>query len=147
VQYVPQRIRAALAVLLLAGALAAPAPRVDAICSTNPTVVGDAVTAVDEPVLIDVLANDSDAEGEALTVSLGLDNCPGDPTVDGYQLVTFTPDPVVNATCYIHYTVTDESGNSANGTITVTGDPSLIFRDGLESGDASRWSECYPTCP
>jgi len=147
VQTIPRAMRAPIGVLLLVGVLVAPARDASAICSTAPTVVDDSVEAIDEPVLIDVLANDSDAEGEALTVSLGLKNCAGTVTVDDDQLVTFAPSGVVNATCYINYTVTDESGNSANGRITVTGDPSLIFRDGFESGGAARWSECGPACP
>jgi len=147
VRSIPKTIQAALAVAILALAAVTPALHVGAICSTSPTAVNDIAMTVDEPIVIDVLANDADPEGEALTVTIGSDSCPGaKPTVDDYQLVYYDPTGVVNTPCTINYTIQDESGNSASAKITVTGDPSLIFRDSFESGDRSKWSSCTGSC-
>jgi len=140
-------LEAALAAALLALAVALPAARLGAACNTAPVAVNDTATTIDEPVLIDVLANDTDAEGEALSVSLGLKNCAGTASVDDDGLVTFKPSGTINATCFISYTVSDESGGSASATITITGDASVIFRDTFETGDKSRWAAtCPPSC-
>ena len=113
-------------------------------CNTAPAAVNDSTTALDQPVLIDVLANDSDPEGQALTVVATGWTCPGTVTVD-FELLTFTPSEPLRQDCEIAYAVTDEGGLGATATVAVTF-PRSIFADDFESGDVSAWSECEPTC-
>ena len=106
-------------------------------CNTAPTAVPDAAQTVDESLLVDVLSNDSDPEGQALTVSVVGTTCPGSATVD-FDLVTLTPAPRLTEDCVITYRVTDEGGLFDTGTVTVALIDS-IFSDDFETGDTSGW--------
>lgn len=108
-------------------------------CNTAPTAVDDTAWTFDQPVLIDVLANDSDPEGQALTVTATGWTCLGSVTVD-FELLTFTPSEPVRQDCEIYYSVADEDGAQSAATVAMTF-PSEIFSDGFESGDTSAWSE------
>ena len=85
-------------------------------------VAGDDVASVDEDgvVTIDVLANDSDPDGDALTIT-GAVVPPEQGTVEivGDQLV-FTPAENFNGEATISYTVADPAGNTDGASITVT---------------------------
>ena len=111
-------------------------------CNSPPVAVDDAVSAFNEPVLIDVLANDSDVDGQALSVTVTGGTCltAGTATVD-FELVRFAPDGTLEADCTLAYTVTDEGGLAAQATVevTATAPAGLIFFDGFESGDTSAW--------
>ncbi len=84
-------------------------------CNVAPVVLGEtAGTPETRTLIIDVLANDSDADGDPLTVSIASHTC-GDPPAlgapsvdpDGQTLV-FEPFPVAAAaSCVITYTVSD----------------------------------------
>jgi hypothetical protein len=88
----------------------------------GPQVVDDAVTTVeDTPVtipLVDLLANDSDAELQALTVT-----AVGDAILGSAELtdgnVVFTPAPDANGAGSFRYTISD-GADSASGTVAVT---------------------------
>ncbi|HEX9732373.1 MAG TPA: Ig-like domain-containing protein [Thermoanaerobaculia bacterium] len=129
--------------LVLAGAILAPVIA-DAACNTAPTAVADAARAYDQPILIDVLGNDVDSEGQALTVAVTSESCPGQVSVD-LDLVTYTPSPPLLQPCQIHYTVADDEGLSDSAAVTVSV-IAEIFVDGFESGNASAWSACDPSC-
>ena len=108
------------------------------ICNSDPVAVADEATYSGSPtVIIDVLANDSEPDGEALTVGRLTTTCAGSLAED-FGLVTLTVSGTFSE-CTISYQITDESGNSATGTVTVQ-DGTSIFLDGFESGDLSRWS-------
>ncbi len=132
----------AAAVFVAVGWASSPA---GAQCNTAPTAADDVAWTYDQPVLIDVLANDSDPDGQALTVTATGSTCLGAVTVD-FELLTFTPGEPVRQDCEIDYAVTDEEGLSASATVAVTF-PVEIFADDFEAGDAAAWSACEPSCP
>ncbi|MGL5011433.1 MAG: Ig-like domain-containing protein, partial [Paracoccaceae bacterium] len=85
----------------------------------NPDV---ATTAEDTPVVIQVLANDTDPNGQPLTVTGGT-SPNGTVTVNADGTITYTPNDDFNGTDTITYTVTDPNGNTATSTVTVTVTP------------------------
>lgn len=120
------------------------------------TVVGSAPSAVDDratqqepasPAVIDVLANDSDGDGDPLTITAVSQPQNGVVTINGGgpgNTVTFTPSPGFNGRDSFQYAVSD--GNNIASVATVIVDVGM-FLDGFETGNASRWSGCMPTCP
>ncbi len=122
---------------LLAGPLAAQ-------CNTAPTAVADASSTVDnQTLLIDVLANDSDADGDRLTVLVQSWTCPGEVTVGSFGVVTYEPASVSDLLpCEIRYQAGDGTASSeAVVTVEVIPFQPEIFSDGFESGDTSAWDE------
>ncbi|APZ54652.1 Ig-like domain-containing protein [Salipiger abyssi] len=88
-----------------------------------PVAVDDAVTTdEDVAVVIDVLANDSDPQGDPLTVT-GATATNGTVTVNDDNTLTFTPDADYNGPADITYTVQDPDGNSASANVAVTVTP------------------------
>lgn len=84
-----------------------------------PTAVDDtAVTRAGVPVTVDVLANDSDADGDSLMV-MAAAPVDGSVVINLDDTVTFTPDPGFIGHASFTYIVTDGEG-SAEGTVTVT---------------------------
>jgi hypothetical protein len=116
-----------------------------AACNTAPAAADDAARAYSESIVIGVLANDVDSEGQALTVAVTSESCPGPVSVD-FDLVTYTPSAPPILGCQIHYMVTDDEGLSGSAAVTVS-IIAEIFVDGFESGDAAAWSSCDPSCP
>ncbi len=81
-----------------------------------------ATTPEDTPVTVAVLANDSDPDGDPLTItSASADN--GTVVVNPDGTLTFTPDPDFNGEANVTYTVSDGQGGVATATLTVTVDP------------------------
>ncbi len=88
-----------------------------------PTTVDDtAVTGEDSPVNINVLANDSDPEGDPLTVTAS-DPPNGTTRVNPDLTVTYTPDPDFNGADSFTYDADDGNGGRSTGTVTITVDP------------------------
>jgi hypothetical protein len=84
-----------------------------------PTAVGDVTaTTEDQPIKIDVLANDSDPDGDKLTVDWVTNPTNGTATNDGKR-VTYTPDPDFHGTDTFSYGVTDGNGGTASASVTV----------------------------
>ncbi|MGY4828688.1 VCBS domain-containing protein [Sphaerotilaceae bacterium SBD11-9] len=80
-----------------------------------------ASTAINTPVTINVLANDSDVEGDALTVSNPVLANPaqGTVSVDASGNLVFTPANNFSGAVQISYTVTDPSGATDTANVTV----------------------------
>lgn len=82
-----------------------------------------AETDEDTPVVIDVLENDTDPNGDPLTI----DGTPtaenGTVTVNPDNTITYTPNPDYNGPDTITYRVTDPDGNTSTSTVTVTVNP------------------------
>src|SRR5207244_3575371 len=73
-----------------------------------PVAVNDAVTtAEDTPATIAVLANDSDADGDALTVSIGSQPSHGTATVNADQTIAYAPAADYNGSDSFTYAVND----------------------------------------
>ncbi|WP_432199573.1 Ig-like domain-containing protein [Erythrobacter sp. W53] len=84
-----------------------------------PVAVDDTVDAVeDEPVTIPVLGNDSDLDGDPLTVT-DATSPNGTVTINPDGTITFTPDPDFNGPTTITYTIDDGMGGTATATVTV----------------------------
>lgn len=82
-----------------------------------------AVVDEDGEVVISVLANDSDPDGDPLSVA-GAGNAPnGETTYDPAGTVTYTPDGDFNGSDAFSYSITDGRGGVASGVITVTVNP------------------------
>ena len=89
------------------------------VTNPAPVAVNDtATTNEDTPVLIDVLPNDSDPDGDPLTLIAAAASV-GQATVVGNQ-VNYVPPPNFNGTATITYTISDGEGGTATATITVT---------------------------
>ncbi len=86
-----------------------------------PTAVDDsASTAEDTPVSIDVLANDTDVDGDALAVAAVTQPAHGAATVNGDDTITYTPDENFNGNDTFSYTVEDGHGGSDTAVVTIT---------------------------
>jgi VCBS repeat-containing protein len=96
---------------------------VDPTNDTPVAVVDSATTAEDSAVVIDVLANDSDADGDALSIVGTSNPANGSVTINGDGTLSYTPDPDFVGTDTFEYTVEDASGASSTATVTVDVDP------------------------
>ena len=89
-----------------------------------PIAVADSATTEEEtPVTINVLANDSDLEGDALTVSEVQQPESGQAVLNPDGTITYTPNANFNGTDSFAYTVSDGNGGSNIAGVTVTVNP------------------------
>ena len=92
--------------------------------ANNAPVAGDdtATTAINTPLTVAVLANDTDRDGNALTLTAATlaDPAQGSVVVNPDGTLTFTPAANVSGPIAIAYTVSDGQGGSASATVTVT---------------------------
>jgi len=97
---------------------------VDVVVEDLPPVAEDdtATTPEDTAVIIDVLDNDSDPEGQPLTVT-GATVDEGTVVVNPDNTVTYTPPADYNGPATITYTIEDPSGQSDTGEVSVTVTP------------------------
>ena len=85
-----------------------------------PTAVNDsASTAAGAAILIDVLANDSDPNGDSLSISIDGPPQHGAAVVQNGQIL-YTPNANFSGADSFTYIVSDGHGNTARGTVTVT---------------------------
>jgi hypothetical protein len=85
-----------------------------------PTAANDsAITAAGVAVTIDVLANDSDPDGDALAITIDGPPSHGTATVNNGKVV-YTPQPGFTGTDSFTYIVSDGKGGTATATVTVT---------------------------
>ncbi len=92
------------------------------VTNPAPIAVNDtATTNEDTPVLITVLPNDSDPDGDPISVIAAVASV-GQATVVGNQ-VNYVPPANFNGTATITYTISDGQGGTAKATITVTVNP------------------------
>jgi len=117
--------------------------------NSDPAALDDSADNFGQSIYVDVLANDTEPDGERLelTVTGGTCSAVGAVSVES-DLIRFQPIPLgVSSTCTVTYTATDESGNSDNATLTLNEvDLSLIFADGFESGSTVAWTLCSGSC-
>jgi large repetitive protein len=86
--------------------------------ATNDT----ATTAEDTPATLNVLGNDSDVDGDPLTVTSAT-SPDGQVTINPDGTITFSPNPNFNGTTTITYTISDGQGGHATATVTLTVTP------------------------
>ncbi|WP_448622973.1 Ig-like domain-containing protein [Dickeya fangzhongdai] len=78
-----------------------------------------ATTAEDTPVTVNVLANDSDVDGNPLTVTAATAGN-GSVVINADGTLTYTPNANFNGTDTVTYTVSDGAGGVVTGTLTIT---------------------------
>ncbi|MDN2661677.1 cadherin-like domain-containing protein, partial [Neptunomonas sp. CHC150] len=78
-----------------------------------------ATTDEDTPVTVDVLANDSDVDGDTLTVDFAT-AANGTVAINPDGTITYTPNANFTGSDTITYTVTDGNGGTATATVAVT---------------------------
>ncbi len=93
-----------------------------------------ATTTVGVPVVVDVLANDTDPNGDTLTVTGTPTSAHGVVGVNPNGSLTFTPDAGFTGQTTITYHISDGHGGSDEGTVTVTVNPTSGGCDGIVSG-------------
>jgi CshA-type fibril repeat protein len=85
-----------------------------------PVAVNDtATTPEDTPVTLNVLSNDSDVDGDSLTVTSAT-SPNGAVTINPDGTITFTPVANFNGTTTISYTISDGKGGTSTATVTLT---------------------------
>ncbi len=89
---------------------------------------------------IPVLTNDSDVDGDSLTVTnVSANN--GTVTINGDNTLNYTPDVNFNGTDSISYTISDGNGGTATATVTVTvngvNDAPVAVNDSISVGEDS----------
>jgi len=93
---------------------------VDVFSNTAPVAVNDTASTDDRTaILIAVLTNDTDAEGDVLTLSAA-SALEGTVSIEADQRLRYTPKAGFAGVDTISYTVTDSSGDSATGSVSVT---------------------------
>ncbi|WP_395339116.1 tandem-95 repeat protein [Ningiella sp. W23] len=100
-----------------------------------------ATTAEETPVTIDVLGNDTDADGDALTVTLAT-SPDGTVTVNPDGSITFTPEPEFSGTATIVYEISDGNGGTATSNAVVTVAP--VNDDPIGTGQSLTTPEDTP---
>jgi Cadherin-like domain len=79
-----------------------------------------AITAREVPVTIKVLANDSDPDGDPLEVVNVTQGANGEVVLNDDGTVTYTPAEGLDGTDRFTYTIDDDHGGQATGTVTIT---------------------------
>lgn len=100
-----------------------------------------ATTSEDQSLTIDVLANDSDPEGNALTIASVTQPNAGTAAIVGGQ-IQYTPDANFNGSDSFTYTITDIGGKSATATVDVTITP--VNDAPISDGDSVTTAEDTP---
>ncbi len=90
----------------------------------NPIAVDDAVsTDEDTMVIVNVLANDSDVDGDTLMPAVATAPTNGAARVNADGTITYTPNANFNGSDSFTYTVSDGNGGSATATVSITVNP------------------------
>ena len=85
-----------------------------------PVAVTDtAETTEDTAVTVEVLANDTDADGDTLTIATTTNPTDGTVTVNGDSTITYTPSADYHGTDSFSYTVSDGTTDSTAATVTI----------------------------
>jgi len=92
--------------------------------NSPPTATDDVVSvAEDGSLTVDVLANDSDPDGDSLTLSLASQPDHGQVTLNPDGTFTYTPDPNFNGADSFRYQIDDGRGGTTTATVAVTVSP------------------------
>jgi Ca2+-binding RTX toxin-like protein len=94
----------------------------DTAPNSAPVAANDTVTlaAGQATAIINVLANDTDAEGDALIATIATNPTNGTAVVNSDQTITYTPSANTAGSDSFTYTVTDALGGTSTGTVNIT---------------------------
>ncbi len=99
-------------------------------------------TLQDQPVTVDVQANDSDADGDALTTANVTAPANGTATINAGDTVTYTPNTGFVGADSFDYTIQDGFGGAATATVTVNvtavNDPPNVTNPGTQANDENQ---------
>ncbi|MGE3645080.1 MAG: tandem-95 repeat protein, partial [Beijerinckiaceae bacterium] len=102
------------------------------VLNPSPVAVDDTAHAVQgQPVTIDVLANDSDPDGDPIQV-VDAHSPQGDVTINADGTITFIPGPAAIGTAEITYTISDGNGGTATATVRLKVDPAPLVQEPAE---------------
>lgn len=106
------------------------------VLANRPPIAADdaAETTGTAPVRIDVLANDSDPDGDPLSIASVTQPSGGAVVVNADQTVTFTAAAGFTGTTTFTYTASDGRGGVASATVTVRVGPDTRFRTQTQGG-------------
>ncbi len=91
------------------------------VSNTAPTAVNDtAVTEQSTPVVVDVLANDSDADNDPLSIQSFTQGTTGMVATNNSKQLVYTPNAGFYGTDNFNYTISDGKGLTASATVNVT---------------------------
>ncbi|MHC4326610.1 MAG: S8 family serine peptidase, partial [Planctomycetota bacterium] len=106
--------------------------------NNSPVANDDADTTQEgTPVIIDVLANDSDVDGDPLTVTAVTEPANGTASINPDNTVTYTPDGGFTGDDTFTYTVEDDSGGTDSAQVNVTVTPTNDPPDALDDSDTT----------
>ena len=111
-----------------------------AIANEPPNVVNDlATTNKNNPIILDVLANDSDLDGDSLVIDNVSDPAHGTVSITTINTIIYAPDPDFYGADSFQYTAGDGNGGSTTAVVSVTVSPTFIPCDvnGSEDIDLS----------
>ncbi|MCK5247550.1 tandem-95 repeat protein, partial [Candidatus Bipolaricaulota bacterium] len=106
----------------------------------DPPIAQDDSDSTDEgtPVVIDVLPNDSDPDGDNLTIQSVTQPANGTVANNGTDVV-YTPNAEFNGVDVFTYTISDGSGETATATVTIAvaavNDPPVALNDSAITGE------------
>jgi Tol biopolymer transport system component len=121
---------------------------VTVVANSNPVAVDDVATTVaSADVTIDVLANDTDADGQPLGIVTNLVSQPTHGNVLATTTdITYSPDYGFTGTDTFTYTITDYHGGTDTATVTVTVNHPPVIRVSVDSsGNQAVGSDFLPT--
>jgi hypothetical protein len=110
----------------------APTPNVAPVAQSDA-----ATTAANSPVTIAVLANDSDADGDALAITAVTQGARGGVVNNGNGTVTYTPQPNISGNDTFTYTIDDGHQHLVTAMVTVTITPPPTVSEALANLEAS----------
>jgi len=96
------------------------------------------LTAEDLPVTLNVLDNDTDPDGDALTVQSVTQPDHGSVTTDGARVI-YTPEPNYSGSDNLTYSISDGNGETDTATVTITVDP--VNDEPVAQGDSGATDE------
>jgi len=101
----------------------------EVVTNQPPVAVDDAAeTTVNRPVTINVLGNDSDPDGDVISVESVTPAVEGTVTVNDDGTITYTPSPEFEGPDTFEYTISDVDGATDTATVTVVG-PVVMIED------------------
>jgi hypothetical protein len=102
-------------------------------------VAGDDSANTDEDIgiTIDVLSNDSDADGDPIVISSVTEPVSGTAVENNDGTITYTPDANFNGTDSFTYTIDDGNGGTDTATVTVTVNPVADPPDAVDDAEST----------
>ncbi len=89
--------------------------------NTAPIAVNDTASTIKKvPIIINLLTNDTDADGDALSVTSATNGSNRIVVLNGDSSVTYTPRPGFSGNDLFTYNISDGNGGSDTATVSVT---------------------------